>query len=180
MDEIKSLEHNHTWTIVKKPESVKLIDSRWIFKRKADTNGDMTKCKARLVARGYMQKQGIDFTETYAPVARLPTIRLLLSVGIKFNMLMEHLDVKTVFLNGDLKEPVFMKPPEGIFVPVGHVLKLQKSLYGLKQLLVVGMKSFTPVCQVLVLVVLLLIHDCMLTSVEKSSCVLYCMSTICC
>lgn len=133
MDEIKSLEHNHTWTIVKKPDSVKLIDSRWIFKRKADTNGNMTKCKARLVARGYMQKQGIDFTETYAPVARLPTIRLLLSVGIKFNMLIEHLDVKTAFLNGDLNEAVFMKPPEGIFVPQGHVLKLQKSLYGLKQ-----------------------------------------------
>lgn len=132
-NEIQSLEKNKTWKIVPTPKSVKVINSRWIFKRKADTNGDMNVYKARLVAKGFMQKHGFDYFDTYAPVARLPTIRLLLSVGIKYNLLMDHLDVKTAFLNGDLHEDVYMKPPEGFVVPSDHVLKLQKSLYGLKQ-----------------------------------------------
>lgn len=87
-----------------------------------------SKYKARLVARGFMQKADVDYVETYAPVARLPIIRILLSVGIKFNLIIEHLDITTAFLNGDLQENVFIKIPPGVLVPDNHVLKLKKSL----------------------------------------------------
>lgn len=133
-EEIDSLVRNETWEIVKKPDAIKLVDSRWIFKKKADQNDALTQRKARLVVpKGFMQKKGVNYSDTYAPVARLPKIRLLLSVGIKYNFIMEHIDVKTAFLNGDLEETVYMKPPEGIEVQIDHVLKLRKSLYGLKK-----------------------------------------------
>lgn len=132
-EEVKSLMENETWKIVKPPKGAKLLTSRWIFKKKSDEDGNLTKYKARLVAKGYMQKKGIDYGETYAPVARMPTIRLLLAIGIQNDFLIEHMDVKTAFLYGHLKEEVYMKCPQGIKIPEGHVLKLRKSLYGLRQ-----------------------------------------------
>lgn len=131
-DEINSLAENDTWEIVKAPKKVKLINSRWIFKRKTEADGS-TRCRARLVAKGFMQRSGLDYSETYSPVARLPTIRLLLAIAVKNRYFVWHLDVKTAFLHGDLKEDVYMRPPEGIDVPDGHVLKLNRSLYGLHQ-----------------------------------------------
>lgn len=130
-EEIRSLMKNHTWDVVDYPVGAKVLDSRWIFKKKL--NGPSCIHKARLVAKGYMQKEGVDFTETYAPVARLQTIRILLALGNKFDLDIEHMDVKTAFLNGDLEEEVYMKSPQGITIPNGKVLKLRKSLYGLKQ-----------------------------------------------
>lgn len=130
-DEVHSLMKNETWDIVDYPKGAKLIDSRWIFKRKH--HGISFIYKARLVAKGYMQKEGIDFAETYAPVARLQTIRVLLALGNVHGLLIDHLDVKTAFLHGDLNEDVYMKAPQGIDVPKDKVLKLRKSLYGLKQ-----------------------------------------------
>lgn len=131
-DEKQSLEKNETWTLVKFKPGMKLINSRWIFKEKTDPD-EKIRYKARLVAKGFMQKAGIDYSETYSPVAKLSTIRLLLAIGIQKNFQFCHLDVKTAFLNGCLEELVFMKPPEGIEVPTGHVLQLNRSLYGLKQ-----------------------------------------------
>lgn len=130
-EEINSLLKNRTWDVVDDPGNVKLVDSRWIFKKKI--NGNSYIFKARLVAKGYMQQEGVNYVETYAPVARLQTVRILLSVGNKFDLEIHHMDVKTAFLNGDLEEDVYMKPPQGVEVPKGKVLKLRKSLYGLKQ-----------------------------------------------
>lgn len=131
-EEIDSLEKNETWTVVKFEPGMKLINSRWIFKQKPEPN-DEVRFKARLVAKGFMQKPGIDYSDTYSPVAKLSTIRMLLAVGIQKGFQFCHLDVRTAFLNGCLEERVFMKAPEGIQVPEGHVLKLNRSLYGLKQ-----------------------------------------------
>lgn len=130
-EELKSLKANSTWSVVKKTDSMKVIGTQWIFKIKDEVNGP--RFKARLVAKGYMQRHGIDFEETYAPVARLPTVRLVLAVGIQKQHIFRHLDISTAFLNGFLKEDVYIAAPNGIHVQPGYVLKLNRSLYGLKQ-----------------------------------------------
>lgn len=132
-DEIASLKKNETWEVVSRPTGVKLIDTKWIFKIKQNDMGQKEKYKARLVARGFMQKEHVDYEATYAPVAKLATIRILLAVCLKKNYVLHQMDVKTAFLNGVLTEDVYMKPPDGFQIPDGHVCKLKKSLYGLKQ-----------------------------------------------
>lgn len=130
--EIQSLNENQTWEIVKSPSDAKFIGSRWIFKKKEEV-GEKFTYKARLVARGFQQREGIDYGETYAPVARLPTIRLILALTMNFKLFSRHLDVTTAFLYGKLEEDVYLKTPEGVSCPEGKSLKLKRSLYGLKQ-----------------------------------------------
>lgn len=129
--ELTSLEENETWEIVDKPADVKLLGTRWVFKVKDEPSG--IKYKARLVVRGYQQKEGVDYHETYAPVARLPTIRMLLALSVRHELAVRHLDVTTAFLYGNLDEDVHLKAPDGVNVPEGKVIKLRRSLYGLKQ-----------------------------------------------
>lgn len=131
-DELNSMNENGTWIEVDRKPGMKAIGSRWVFRTKIDADGN-TKCKARLVAKGYMQREGLDFNETYAPVARLPTIRLLLAVGLQHGFTFRHLDVTTAFLHGYIEEEVYLLPPDGVNVPPNKVLKLVKSIYGLKQ-----------------------------------------------
>lgn len=131
--EISSLNENETWEVVERPENAKLLGSRWVFKKvKEEPNGGL-KYKARLVARGFQQKEGIDFRETYAPVARLPMVRVVLAMAAQFNLQTRHLDVTTAFLYGHLKETVYLRTPDGVQIPNGKVIKLKRSLYGLKQ-----------------------------------------------
>ncbi|CAM8933760.1 unnamed protein product [Rhodiola kirilowii] len=98
-------------------------------------DGSVDKFKARLVIQGFMQKEGIDFFDTYAPVARISTIRLFIALAAINNLVVHQMDVKTAFLNGDLDEEIYMKQPEGFIMPGNEnkVCKLIKSLYGLKQ-----------------------------------------------
>ncbi|GJT23247.1 zinc finger, CCHC-type containing protein [Tanacetum coccineum] len=98
-------------------------------------DGTIDKFKARLVIQGFRQKEGIDYFDTYAPVARISTIRLLIALAATYNLVIHQMDVKTTFLNGDLEEEVYMKQPEGFIMPGNKhkVCKLNKSLYGLKQ-----------------------------------------------
>nr|GEV20582.1 zinc finger, CCHC-type [Tanacetum cinerariifolium] len=108
---------------------------KWILKRKMKMDGSIDKYKARLVIQGFRKKEGIDFFDTYTPVARISTIRLLLALAAIHDLVIHQMDVKTAFLNGDLDEEIYMKQPEGFVMP-GHeskVCKLKKSLYGLKQ-----------------------------------------------
>ncbi|GKC06511.1 zinc finger, CCHC-type containing protein [Tanacetum coccineum] len=111
------------------------IGCKWMFKRKMKVDGTIDKFKARLVILGFRQKEEINYFDTYAPVARITTIRLLLSLIAIHNLVIHQMDVKTIFLNGDLEEEVYMKQPEGFVMPGNEhkVCKLIKSLYGLKQ-----------------------------------------------
>ena len=128
-EELDTLQRNETWTLVKEPENIKIIDSKWIFKEKS-AQGKILK-KARLVARGFLQDETTE--DIYAPVARMVTIRTLLSIILHDNLEMCQLDVKSAFLNGVLDKPVYMLPPVGLEVKEGLICKLKKALYGLKE-----------------------------------------------
>jgi hypothetical protein len=133
--EIQSINKNKTWELVNLLAGRKPIGLKWVFKLKKNAEGEAVKHKSRLVAKGYVQKQGIDFEEVLAPVARLDTVRLILALAANRGWEVHHLDVKTAFLNGELAENVYVSQPEG-FVKKGKeqmVLKLSKALYGLKQ-----------------------------------------------
>jgi hypothetical protein len=132
-EELKAIDDNETWEVADLPSGRSAIGSRWVFKSKTDENDEVVKWKARLVAKGYSQKHGIDYLDVFAPVARGVTLRTLLSVAGKKKMLVKQYDVKTAFLNGTLQEEIFIDPPQGVEIPSGKVLKLKKSLYGLKQ-----------------------------------------------
>ncbi|GMH05097.1 hypothetical protein Nepgr_006937 [Nepenthes gracilis] len=121
-EELNQFVRNDVWTLVPRPTHTNIIGTKWIFKNKTDENGNITFNKARLVAQGYTQVEGIDYDETFAPVARLESIRILLSV-------------KSIFLNGFIQEEVYIEQPKGFVNPTfpDHVYKLKKALYGLKQ-----------------------------------------------
>lgn len=132
-EELKSLETNGTWEIVPRPENRAIISSKWVYKLKLNGAGEVVRYKARLVARGFTQVFGMDYNETYAPVTRLETIRLLMALAVEKDWEIRQIDVKTAYLNGELDEEIYMEPPPGYDVPEGHVLRLLKALYGLKQ-----------------------------------------------
>ncbi|KAK1627541.1 hypothetical protein QYE76_001856 [Lolium multiflorum] len=135
-EELNNFKRNEVWTLVKKPkECCNVIGTKWIFKNKHDEFGNVVRNKARLVAQGFSQVEGIDFGETYAPVARLESIRILLAYASHHNFKLQQMDVKSAFLNGPLHEEVYVKQPPGfedLNFP-NHVYKLDKALYGLKQ-----------------------------------------------
>eukprot|EP00253_Pinus_taeda_P035489 PITA_35489 len=135
VDEMSSLHKNEAWDLVELPAGRKLIGSKWVFKKKTNAEGNMEKYKARLVAKGYSQVSGIGLGDVFSPVAKVTSIRLLLSISTTFVFEVEQMDMNTTFLHGDLEEEIYMKQPEG-FVVKGKkelVCKLKKSLYGLKQ-----------------------------------------------
>lgn len=113
-DEIFSIEKNDTWELVDLPMGAKPIGLKWVFKVKRNSDGTIIKYKARLVAKGYVQKQGIDYDEVFAPVARIETIRLIIALAASKGWEIHHLDVKTAFLHGELKEEVFVTPTRRI------------------------------------------------------------------
>ena len=132
--EIESIEKNLTWSLVKLPVGHKAIGLKWVFKLKKDSDGEIIKHKARLVVKGYVQRQGIDFDEVFAPVTRLDTVRVMLAVAANRGWQVHHLDVKSAFLNGELQEEVYVSQPEGYMVKGKEnlVYRLHKTLYGLR------------------------------------------------
>ncbi|KAK1684880.1 hypothetical protein QYE76_045728 [Lolium multiflorum] len=133
--EMGSMYDNKVWTLVDLPDSRKAIENKWIFKRKTDADGNITVYKARLVAKGFRQIQGVDYDETFSPVAKLKSVRILLAIAAFFDYEIWQMDVKTAFLNGDIEEELYMVQPKGFVEPknADKVCKLQRSIYGLKQ-----------------------------------------------
>ncbi|GJR56383.1 retrovirus-related pol polyprotein from transposon TNT 1-94 [Tanacetum coccineum] len=132
---IHEFDRLQVWELVPQPDCVMIIALKWIYKVKLDEYGDVLKNKARLVAKGYRQEEGIDFEESFAPVARIEAIRIFIANAASKNMTIYQMDVKTTFLNGELKEEVYVSQPEGFVDPdhPTHVYRLKKALYGLKQ-----------------------------------------------
>lgn len=131
--ELDAHERNNTWKIVPKTRDLKEIQSKWLFKVKYDAAGKIDRFKARIVAKGFSQVKGVDYGEIYAPVVRMDSIRLLFSLCAQYNLVYKQFDITTAFLYGEIKEELYLTPPEGLNVPEGHTCRLLKSLYGLKQ-----------------------------------------------
>nr|GEZ98537.1 zinc finger, CCHC-type [Tanacetum cinerariifolium]GFA54927.1 zinc finger, CCHC-type [Tanacetum cinerariifolium] len=133
--EMDSIMGNNAWLLADLPPGCKPLGCKWIFKRKLKVDGTIEKFMARLVIHGFKQKSRIDCFDTYAPVARINTIRLLIAMASIYNLIIPQMDVKTAFLNSDLDKKVYMNQPYGFIMPGNEnkVCKLIESLYGLKQ-----------------------------------------------
>jgi hypothetical protein len=133
--EMDAVEKNCIWELADLPCGHSTVTLKWVFKLKRDEASAIVKHKARLVARSFVQQEGIDFDDTFAPMARMESVRLLFSLATQEGWHVHHMDVKSAFLNGDLKEEVYVHQPPGFMIPgkEGKVLYLRKALYGLRQ-----------------------------------------------
>jgi transposase InsO family protein len=134
-EELDQIEKNDTWELVPRPKNKNVINTKWVFRNKLNEDGQVTRNKSRLVCKGYAQIEGIDFEETFSPVARMEAICLLLAYACSKNVKVYQMDVKSSFLNGELEEEVYIEQPEGFQLSenTDYVCKLKKALYGLKQ-----------------------------------------------
>lgn len=134
-EERTTIEKNQTWTLVCKPPNKDAIGLKWVYKVKQDDTGNLIEHKVHLVAKGYTQREGEDYSETFALVARMTTIRFILSTAAKHNYLIWHLDVKSAFPNNQLNEEVYVSQPKGFEIrgEEEKAYMLHKDLYGLKQ-----------------------------------------------
>ena len=133
-DEMKSLHENKTFDLVKLPNGKKALKNKWVFRIKHEEHGVHPRFKAILVVKGFSQKKGIDFDEIFSPVVKMTSVCTMLGLVASLNLKIEQIDVKTVFLHGDLEEEIYMEQPEGFKVKLkeDYVCRLKKSLYGLK------------------------------------------------
>ena len=130
-DEVESILQNHKWELVDLPPASKPLGYKWIFKKKMKADRSIDKYKVRLVIKGYKQKEGLDYFDTYSLVTRISSIRMLIAITAIHNLEIHQMDVKTSFLNGDLDEEIYMEQPEGFSIPGKEkkVCWLVKSLY---------------------------------------------------
>lgn len=135
IEEMTALDKNNTWVLATLPPNKTVVGCKWVFTVKHNSDGKVERYKARLVAKGYSQTYGVDYDETFAPVAKMNTIRTLVSIAANKKWKLFQMDVKNTFLHGDLQEEVYMEIPPGFGTQetIGKVCKLKKSLYGLKQ-----------------------------------------------
>ena len=134
-EELNQFERSDVWELVPRPNDQSIIGTKWVFRNKVDEHGVIVRNKARLVAQGFNQQEGIDYEETFAPVARLESIRMLLAYACYKDFVLYQMDVKSAFLNGYILEEVYVEQPPGFqnHLYPDHVFKLKKALYGLKQ-----------------------------------------------
>ena len=133
--ELDSIYSNKVWDLVKAPNDIKPVGCNWVYKRKRGIDGKVETFKTRLVTKGYTQKEGIDYDETFSSIAMLKSIRILLSIAAHYDYEIWQMDVKTVFLNGNLEEEIYIMQPESFIAKNQEhmVCKLKRSIYGLKQ-----------------------------------------------
>ena len=133
--EMQAVKKNQTWNLVRLPEGKQAITCKWVFKTKHKSDGSVDKYKATLVAKGFKHKEGIDYQETFAPVAKMITIRVVIALATQFGWQLHQMDVKSAFLNSDLTEQVYMEQPPSFEVKGQEhlVYRLKKALYRLKQ-----------------------------------------------
>ncbi|GKD59505.1 retrovirus-related pol polyprotein from transposon RE1 [Tanacetum coccineum] len=133
--EMDALHQNRTWTLVPRPSASNIVGSKWVYRTKFKSDGSVERFKARLVAQGFTQIPGLDYSHTFSPVVKSATVRIVLSLAVLNHWRLHQLDVKNAFLHGQLNETVYMEQPPGFVDPEfpNHVCKLSKALYGLKQ-----------------------------------------------
>ena len=141
--EWETLNKKGVYSLVDLPSGKKLVKCKWVFKRKVNAAGEVERYRARLVARGFTQQYGIDYVETFSPVVSYPALRLLIALAVELDLKIFHLDVTAAFLNGNLKETIYMEQPEGLVEEPGKVWQLHKAIYGLKQ----ASKSWYDFCK---------------------------------
>lgn len=132
-DEIHSFKENDVYDVVRIPKGVVPITSKPVLTHKLNEKGEIERYKVRIVARGFRQIKGVNFHETFSPVANLESIRIICSLAARFDLELDQMDVKTAYLNGVLDEEIYLSPPDGVDIEPGHCWKLKRSLYGLKQ-----------------------------------------------
>jgi hypothetical protein len=125
---------NQVWKLEEIPKGAKTVGCKWVYKIKCDSKGNINRFKARLVAKGFTQREGIDYNETFSPVSSKDSFRIIMALVAHYNLEFHQIDVKTIFLNGDLYENVYMAQPKGFIVEGNESLgcHLTKSIYGLK------------------------------------------------
>ena len=134
-EELKSIQKNDVWELTDLPSQRKAIGCKWVLRKKFKADGNLNKYKARLVAKGFTQQLGVDFVDTYSHMAKFISVKIIMSIVAKMDLELHQLDVKTAFLNGELKEDIYMLQPKGFQIN-GHedkVYKLKRSLYRPKQ-----------------------------------------------
>jgi hypothetical protein len=134
-EEYNSLLENQTWDLVPLPSGRKIVICRWFYRTKSAIDGQISRYKARLVTKGFQQVHGIDYDETFAPVAKMDSIRLALAIAEVKGWEVHQMDVKNSFLHVDLSKEIYMEQPQGFMHDSSLVCQLKKSLYGLKQAL---------------------------------------------
>jgi len=129
------MDQNEVWDLVELPESYKRVGCKWVFKTKRDSNGNIERYKARLITKGFTQNEGIDYKETFSLVSKKDSFRIIMVLVNHCNLELHQMDMKTVFLNENLDEEVYMDQPKGFLVEGKEhmVCKLKKSIYGIKQ-----------------------------------------------
>ena len=131
----KSMSSNDVWDLVDIPNGVKPVGCKWVYKTKRDSKGNVERFKTRLVAKGFTQKEGVDYNETLSPVTKKDSFRIIMVLVPHYDLELHQMDVKTAFLNGDLDETMLIAQPKGFVVKSKEHLgcRLKKSIYGLKQ-----------------------------------------------
>ena len=134
-EEMKSMKDNGVWDLVELPEGVKPIGCKWIFKTKRDSKGNIVRYKARLAAKGFTQKEGIDYKETFSPVSSNDSFKIIMALVAHYDLELHQMDVKTAFLNGNIDETIYMVQPENSESNDSKqlVCRLKRFIYGLKQ-----------------------------------------------
>jgi hypothetical protein len=132
-EELDSIAKNQVWDLVELPKGVKPVGCKWVFKTKKESKGNIERHKARLIAKGFTQVEGIDYNATFSPVSTKESMRIILALVAHYDLELHQMDVKTTFLNGDLNEVVYMDQPLGFSENDRLVCRLNKSIYGLKQ-----------------------------------------------